>query len=319
MGWKGTLRSINAAANRAAREAEKQRKYNQKQQELANARTAVKSFHEYLDHITGLHKNHFLKCRKGWNASSAVKPTEPINRKSYENQARLSLENYQPGFFIKLFGLANKKRENLKSKLEAAVQRDEEIYNDQFRVYKKNLEKWEVNYALKSATPLERGKAYFKILEKENQFSKIEDLGTNISISLEDTGDFVVTIGVCSAEVIPSEKYSLRQSGTLSTKKMPKGEFNELYQDHVCSCVFRIALEIFSLIPIEKVLVHATDNLLNPKTGHLEEQTLLSVLIMRDTIEKLKLDGIDPSDAMANFVHNMRFTKTKGFTPVDKL
>jgi hypothetical protein len=59
--------------------------------------------------------------------------------------------------------------------------------------------------------------------------------------------------------------------------------------------------------------------LLNPKTGHLEEQTLVSVLVVRETVEQLNIQNIDPSEAMKNFVHNMQFTRTKGFSPVENL
>ena len=37
------------------------------------------------------------------------------------------------------------------------------------------------------------------------------------------------------------------------------------------------------------------------------------------TINSLNLETIDPSDSMQNFVHNMKFTKTKGFCVVKKV
>ncbi len=98
---------------------------------------------------------------------------------------------------------------------------------------------------------------------------------------------------------------------------MPKGEFYELYQDYVCSCVLRVAREVFSLLPIDRVLIHAVDDLLNGSTGHVQEQTILSTLVMKEAFLKLNLEHIDPSSAMKNFIHNMDFKKSSGFSPVE--
>lgn len=67
------------------------------------------------------------------------------------------------------------------------------------------------------------------------------------------------------------------------------------------------------------MIVTANDKLLNPSTGHVEEMTLFSVAISRKTLDALNLDAIDPSDAMKNFVYNMAFKKTTGFSPVRTL
>jgi hypothetical protein len=100
---------------------------------------------------------------------------------------------------------------------------------------------------------------------------------------------------------------------------MTKSNFYELYQDYVCGAVLRVARELFALLPIEMVLVTATGTLLNTQTGHMEEQPILSVAMPRKTLEKLNLDMIDPSDSMSNFIHRMKFMKTKGFAKVERI
>ena len=49
------------------------------------------------------------------------------------------------------------------------------------------------------------------------------------------------------------------------------------------------------------------------------KKIILSVKIMPETIQRLNLDMIDPSDSMRNFVHNMNFKKTSGFNEVDRV
>ena len=119
--------------------------------------------------------------------------------------------------------------------------------------------------------------------------------------------------------MIPTEKKSLLQSGKLSVKKMPQSEFYEMYQDYVCSCILRIGNELLAILPDKLVLVHAVDNMLNSKTGHMEEQYILSIAISRQTIASLNMDLIDPSDSFENFVYIMKFKKTKGFEVVEPL
>ncbi len=124
---------------------------------------------------------------------------------------------------------------------------------------------------------------------------------------------------VNSEEVIPNEVKTQLKSGKLSVKPMSKTRFYELYQDYICGGVLRVARELFALLPVEFVIVTAVGELLNTKTGYLDEQPILSVIIPRDTINRLNFDLLDPSDSMENFSHNMKFYKTKGFQVVQKL
>ena len=105
----------------------------------------------------------------------------------------------------------------------------------------------------------------------------------------------------------------------LSVKKMPKTKYFGLYQDYVCGCAIRVAREVFALLPTDMVIVNVIGEILNTKTGYLEEVPILSVSIPKETLLKLNLEMLDPSDAMDNFVHNMKFMKTKGFNPVERI
>jgi hypothetical protein len=64
------------------------------------------------------------------------------------------------------------------------------------------------------------------------------------------------------------------------------------------------------------VLVKSLGEILNTQTGHLEQKPILSVAIPRDSIDRIQWESVDPADAMANFVHRMRFKKSKGLFAV---
>ena len=59
--------------------------------------------------------------------------------------------------------------------------------------------------------------------------------------------------------------------------------------------------------------------MLDAQVGRIDNITILSVKIDKATLEKLNFDLIDPFDALNNFEHNVKFLKTRGFQPVERL
>ena len=158
-----------------------------------------------------------------------------------------------------------------------------------------------------------------EVIDRIDPFSEISTLGSSLSFNINENSIVEAIIHIHGVDIIPYEVKSLLKSGRLSVKKMPKGTFNEIYQDYVCSCVLRVARELFSILPETMVFVTAVDKLLNSKTGHKEVSAILSAAVSRDTLESLDITNLDPSDSMSNFVHNMSFRKTKGFEVVEQL
>lgn len=83
--------------------------------------------------------------------------------------------------------------------------------------------------------------------------------------------------------------------------------------------MLRVGRELLSILPDDLVVVTAVDDAVNTATGHMDKFPIVSVAVSRKTLETLNMQSIDPSDAMKNFVHNMSFKKTSGFTPVEVL
>ena len=80
-----------------------------------------------------------------------------------------------------------------------------------------------------------------------------------------------------------------------------------------------MAREIVSFLPINYVFVNVQSEMVNPTNGHLEQQTILSLAIPANTLDKLNFETIDPSYSMKNFIHNMKFSKTTGFSIVSAI
>jgi hypothetical protein len=95
--------------------------------------------------------------------------------------------------------------------------------------------------------------------------------------------------------------------------------YHELYQDHVCSCMLRVARELFALLPIETLLLTARATIVDPRTGNIGEQPVLSVALPRDGVVKLNFEWLDPSDAIESFYHRGDFKasrKAGAFAPI---
>ncbi|MDN3438389.1 hypothetical protein QMA04_09810 [Planococcus sp. APC 3900] len=100
---------------------------------------------------------------------------------------------------------------------------------------------------------------------------------------------------------------------------MPKTKYYDITQDYVCSCAIRIAQDMFAILPFDLVVVHAMDEVLDTSTGRTDTLPILSVRFDKATLNSLNFEAIDCSDSMANFQHNMKFRKTQGFSPVEKV
>ncbi|MCQ2482640.1 MAG: DUF4236 domain-containing protein [Clostridia bacterium] len=160
---------------------------------------------------------------------------------------------------------------------------------------------------------------YLEVVEQMKPFDDLLEYGSNFEVGTEDSSEMTVEFNVKSDEVVPTNVYSILASGKLSEKSMPKSQYNELVQDYVCSTAIRVARDLFALLPIERVIIHAVDSVLNPATGNEEDVTILSVAIDRKRLEEINMDKIDPSDALGALECNMSFSKTNGFKEVSRI
>jgi hypothetical protein len=325
MGWRGALRSIEAAGRSAERNARRrhnelarQQKNLNKMLELQRASFEVELYNNHIELLKSIHK----ECGPfwDWRAIKATEPpVKPTRSQRYEREAQLALQNFTPSFFDKLLRRVESKRSSLANAITEAEERDKREHLSALELYQSQHSDWEDSRSLAERVLSGDKAAYGEVIKEIGPFREINELGSRVRFTLESSSLIDITLSVKGEDVIPKETKALLQSGKLSTKKMPKGQFYELYQDYVCGCVLRIAREVFALLPFEVAVVTAVGDVVNTQTGHLEEQPVLSVVIPRQTIQKLNLDTIDPSDSMKNFVHRMDFRKTTGLQVVRRI
>ena len=91
---------------------------------------------------------------------------------------------------------------------------------------------------------------YDRALTEVKPFAEVADLGTALDISFQSERTAVVLLNCHNEKIVPKTKKILLKSGKVSEKEMPKGEFNELFQDYVCSATIRVAREVFAFLPV---------------------------------------------------------------------
>ncbi len=317
MSWRGGIRAIEAAERRAQRE--QQRRYRELQRRtkelaklsvLEQARLEVETYENRLDVLLSIHKDQ----GEEWNwrkIRDTPPPVEPCRDKRHETEVERRRAAYQPGFFDKLFGKAKKQEAAFISELESARARDEQEFQNAWAQYQRDIPTWEDERKLAEAVLAGDDAAYSRVLRELTPFAELGELGSGFNVRIHTPQLLEVLLQVNGQQVIPSEVKSLTASGKVSTKGMPKGRFNEIYHDYVCGCVLRVARELFALLPVETVIVTASANLFDSRTGRNAEQPILSVAMPRAVVRQLNFERLDPSDAMENFLHRGEFKASR--------
>lgn len=201
--------------------------------------------------------------------------------------------------------------------------RIKENLNEQQKIheqYLKNNEDYKEMMDIVNGVISKNSQSYTYALNFFKPFEDLQEYGSDISFNVKSER-VIVDFYVHSEEVIPkTTKRLLRRKTEVKEDQIPNSRFNQIYQDYVCSCILKIAKEIFQLLPYVNISqINAKGSVTNSATGNAEEQTIASVIIDRSILDTLNFDLLDPSDSMSNFDHRMDFKKNKGFNPVEDM
>lgn len=285
-----------------------------KMREIERATYEVKIFENLLVLLTSVHQECGEPC--DWNAIHVAVPSlAPIRSDQGEREAISDAASYQPSFFDRLFRREARIRAEWAHKIEAAQQDDECEHQTALQEHIEEVADYKHCSELAARILKGESAAWLQAIEEYDPFEDVKELGSLIEITDSCTSGrkkwIEVTLRVNIDQVIPAEVKSLLKSGKLSIKKMPQGRFHDLSQDYVYGCVFRVARELFALLPAQTVIVHCTGALFDPKTGHTSEGCLLSAIVPASNAATLNWDALDPSGAMSNLTHRMNFKKLR--------
>ncbi|MCK5149417.1 hypothetical protein KAJ87_00635 [Candidatus Pacearchaeota archaeon] len=319
MGWKGVIQELERSSKRAQKQRERQFKYEQKMTQIEDCKKEVSCYENHLNSLISFHLEevNFFDWKK---KLSDKKPNEPTKKNIHESEAIKEQKLYAPSFFDKTFSRIEKKKKKLSYNVDLAKTKDDLEYKQSKKDFLKEYTDWKKFNSLAKGVLAGNLKFYIEAIEEIKPFSNVKFSCEDIAVSMKNKKIAILNVKIPSdEEVIPKEIKSFLKSGKVSIKPMPKIRYNELFQDYVCSVSIFLAKRLFSILPLEIVIVNVLKDVLNSQTGHFEKSPVLSVAISNKTLEKINLKNIDPSDCINNFVHNMQFKKSSGFEPVKLL
>jgi hypothetical protein len=317
MGPKGSLRAIEADERRRQRAGQKQqRELERRRKELAKlsaieqARLEVETYENRLDVLLSVHKEQGPTW--DWAALAAALPP-PIPQKSpyHESQAKQRALILNPG-----------DQQGAKAAIEQAKAEDERVFQEAQKIHAEEMAEWENLRNLARRVLSGEHKALIEALVEFSPLAEISDVGSLMHFTVESTKLIRCELKVNGSQAIPSEVKTLTAAEKVSVKPMPKTRFHEIYQDYVCGCMLRVAREVLAMLPVDAVLITASADILDTRTGQTSEQPVFSAVMPRAVMVNLDFDEIDTSDAMENFLHRGNFKvsrKAGAFQPITPL
>lgn len=311
-------RSERAAA-RWARERARQDKELARQEARDEAAREVAEYQAWVEMLTSLH-------REGgetwdWRAlAKAPAPPEPERRGAREEAARAALAAYRPGWLDRTFGGATRRQAELEQNVALAAAEDEREFEAARTVHAEAVAGWRARKRLAAGIVAGDPASYRRAVEELDPFDAITALGTTVRVSAATPELVGLSCVIGDSDLVPREELSLTARGAVSTKKLPEGRYQALYQEHVCSCAFRVAREALALLPVGRVLVHVIEpGRIDRSTGHPVPVTVLSASFLRSTLAPLRFETLVAADALRHVHHRMRFKKSSGFEPVEPI
>lgn len=267
----------------------------------------VRQFNEDLEYLVTLH--HEADYPEDIATGSILEGDIPY--KSGEDgpnvrEVRKVIEENKPGFFKRIFS-GKQYREDSEEMLNQAKAADKEL-----------LSKWERNKKISAQllnmnedSPVE---VLNKIgLEKEMEF--IEEL----HCSLDSEGCLNIEITINPESVVPKEYITLTPTGKLSRREYLKTDYFNILSQFTAALTLRTGRNLFHLVSPDEMRLHVYEKKVDGVSGLKTEVLILSVLLDKETFDKINFEDSQPFDALTEFKHEVEFLKTKGFKEVSRL
>lgn len=166
---------------------------------------------------------------------------------------------------------------------------------------------WQKNKLLAERVLVGDEHAFIEALGEFSFLDEVAQLGTTIELTVHSHRQLEIDVRCNDAGVIPSTAKSLTSSGKVSEKQIPRTRYQEIYQDHVCSSLLRVAREAFAVLPIDTLLINGHATIQDSANGTDGVRPIYSVLVPRGGFSTFNFDRLDPSDAIESFPHRGDF------------
>lgn len=288
-------RRAEREAQRRQRELERRAKEQAKLSEMEQARLEVETYDNQIDILSSIHKEQ----GKSWDWVGVLASLPPsIPQRDSFNELRVMQT-------VAVWAAERKAEAGVL--VERARSEDVGVFQEALERHSEEIAEWSRLRALARRIVDGDPKAYTEALGEFSAFNEISDLGSSIHVTVHSPKFLECVVSVNGKQAIPTEDKTLTSTAKLSVKPMPKGRFQEIYADYICGCALRVAREVLALLPANTLLITASADSVDPKTGQQTEKPVLSVVMSRLVMSRLDFDRLDPSDAVESFQHRANF------------
>ncbi|MDR0270253.1 hypothetical protein [Paenibacillus sp.] len=244
-----------------------------------------------------------------WEQIAASAPPFPRGEKGpNEKLAEKSCLEFKPTRMQKLLKQDAAIRQELEEQLEMAREQDRQDYMQ-----------WKSVTDFAHSIREGNRTAYLRVLEEIAPLEDLLTMGSGLEFTVLNTAAVEVEMDMNSGQVIPHGSKLLTEEGIFKESPFSIEEQHELECKYVCGSVIRIARELFAVLPLDTVLVHAKDTKMNLGIGQEEYVTVLSIQFDRDALSEMDTDREASPELLAPFLHHIKFDAATGFDPALQL
>ncbi len=312
---RGVTRTMRAI-DRQAKQAERQRVARQnvlaKQAMLDASAQAAAEYDAVIDALTAAHRVGF--ARRDWLTDATAPLLDVPERSSAEEQAAEdALATYEPGWFVRSFGLTERRRAALAAAIDHARARDDADHAErQGAVEAANAR---IRFAQR-VTERDRD-AVLEALETHSALGRLPFSVEAAELLFTGDGRIVAVIDGLDLEDMPDETVTLLQSGKASIKAMASGKRLELHRDALCSAAIRVAIEILAALPLDEIEVVLLTDILDRGSGHIAGEPVLYLRVTAQALQAVNLTRAEALALVERLGGHMAWNKRDGFRAIN--
>ncbi len=214
MGWRGTMRSLAAAARAAERDAQRRHKQAVKDQMFTDSAAAVEDWEDYIENLVSIHTD--TADMIDWHSlANLPSPKTPVLGRLNQDRAESALLRFKPSVFHIFQGGSEKLRAQLEAQVDEAAALDQQEFQNALADHAKAVTEWEEDTAL--ARKLLQGDAASirQVVAEMQSLSNTGLIGSFIEFSFDQ--NFIhANLHVHGEDIVPNTRRKQLASGRLS-------------------------------------------------------------------------------------------------------
>ncbi|MCE7794373.1 DUF4236 domain-containing protein [Salipaludibacillus sp. CUR1] len=270
------------------------------------------------ERLLDLHHNLFQPM-ESLEKAARISPDPLLNKPDEDDiyQKLHDAEKSKLTFFQKFILLFPANRKAFKEKIQKLAENN---FEEALREYNEEIEslQQETDFRLDLAKKVKEGlpeamEEWVSLFLDELDFP----LETDVDFKISSSTCALADINLPKLEEVPLQEARLLKSGKLKVENKTHRDHREHYALMAGGTAFYLASFFFAYLPpLQTITISGYNQIVDPATGHEEDQYIYSLKIDRETLYSLKMKKVHPILAFDNFEKRLNATKTYIFKEI---